>query len=167
MGSGAASPSAGGSEGHPLATQQVFDLYDKDGDGTINTNMLGTVMRCLGLNPTEEELRHWIHEADVDCSGTLDFKEEFLPLMAAKLCDLDEESELCKAFEPFDRNGDGFIRCTEFRHVLKILGQKSSDEEIDRMMELVGTNDEGHLDYRAFCYTILHEFSLTEMRSQL
>mmetsp|Transcript_82196 Transcript_82196/g.266186 ORF Transcript_82196/g.266186 Transcript_82196/m.266186 type:complete len:161 (+) Transcript_82196:95-577(+) len=147
--------------------KQVFDLYDKDGDGTINTNMLGTVMRCLGLNPTEDEIKAWVNEYDKDCDGTLDFEEEFLPLMKVKIVDLDDEADLCLAFEAFDRDGSGHIAATEFRHVMKILGQKASDEEIDRMLELIGTDDEGLIDYRAFVHTILHDFSLSQIRSEL
>ena len=51
--------------------------------GTISTKELGTVMRSLGQNPTEAELRDMINEVDADGTGTLDFPE-FLTLMARR-----------------------------------------------------------------------------------
>lgn len=41
-------------------------MFDKDGDGTITTKELGTVMKSLGQNPSEEELQDMINEVDVD-----------------------------------------------------------------------------------------------------
>ena len=46
--------------------QEAFSLFDKDGDGTITTKELGTVMRSLGQNPTEAELQDMINEVDAD-----------------------------------------------------------------------------------------------------
>ena len=49
----------------PAPLAQAFSLFDKDGDGTITTKELGTVMRSLGQNPTEAELMVWrcdVHE---------------------------------------------------------------------------------------------------------
>ena len=46
--------------------KEAFDLFDKDGNGVITTQELGTVMRSLGQNPTEGELQDMIHEVDVD-----------------------------------------------------------------------------------------------------
>ena len=38
--------------------KEAFSLFDKDGDGTITTKELGTVMRSLGQNPTEVRNTH-------------------------------------------------------------------------------------------------------------
>lgn len=41
--------------------------------GQITTKELGTVMRSLGQNPSEAELRDMINEVDADSNGTIDF----------------------------------------------------------------------------------------------
>lgn len=62
---------------YPAEFKEAFSLFDKDGDGTITTKELGTVMRSLGQNPTEAELQDMINEVDADgqydiaCSQTL------------------------------------------------------------------------------------------------
>ena len=40
----------------------------------------GTVMKSMGLNPTEAELQDMINEVDADGNGAIDFPE-FLALM--------------------------------------------------------------------------------------
>ena len=49
-----------------LEFKEAFSLFDKDGDGTITPKELGTVMRSLGQNPTEGELKDMINEVDTD-----------------------------------------------------------------------------------------------------
>ena len=46
--------------------REAFSLFDKDGDGTITTKELGTVMKSLGQNPTDDELEEMINEVDAD-----------------------------------------------------------------------------------------------------
>ena len=53
--------------------KEAFSLFDKDGDGTITTKELGTVMRSLGQNPTEAELQDMINEVDADGECTLKY----------------------------------------------------------------------------------------------
>nr|XP_035936726.1 calcium-binding protein 1-like [Halichoerus grypus] len=77
--------------------KEAFSLFDKDGDGTVTTKELGTVMRSLGQNPTEAELQDLINEVDADSNGTTDFPE-FLTVMARKVKDTDSEEEIREAF---------------------------------------------------------------------
>ena len=102
----------------------AFSLFDKgmyisltqDGDGSITTKELGTVMRSLGQNPTEAELQDMVNEIDADGDGTIDFPE-FLTMMARKMKDTDSEEEIKEAFRVFDKDGNGFISAAELRHV--------------------------------------------------
>ena len=73
-----------GSEEQIENYKEAFLEYDKDGSGNINIKELGTVMRTLGENPTEDELQNLINKFDEDGNGTMEFTE-FLCLMAAKV----------------------------------------------------------------------------------
>ena len=77
--------------------REAFELFDKNGDGTITVIELGTVMRNLGSNPTETELQDMINEVDADGNGTLEF-DEFCNLMASKMNETNSEEELKKRF---------------------------------------------------------------------
>ena len=46
--------------------RSAFDLFDKDGSGAISKEELGTVMRNLGMTPTDDELREQIRMHDAD-----------------------------------------------------------------------------------------------------
>ena len=129
--------------------KEAFSLFDKDGDGTITTKELGTVMRSLGQNPTEAELQDMINEVDQDGSGTIDFPE-FLTLMARKMQDSDSEEEIKEAFRVFDKDGNGFISAAELRHVMTNLGEKLTDEEVDEMIREADVDGDGQINYEEF-----------------
>lgn len=95
--------------------KEAFYLFDRDGDGTIDSHELGTVLRSLGHQPTEDEIEDMMKEADLDGNGAIDF-EEFLQMMpAASRNERDEnaEEEMREAFQIFDADGNGKItrRC--------------------------------------------------------
>ncbi|KAL7009648.1 hypothetical protein EMMF5_000556 [Cystobasidiomycetes sp. EMM_F5] len=129
--------------------KEAFSLFDKDGDGTITTKELGTVMRSLGQNPTEAELQDMINEVDTDSNGTIDFPE-FLTMMARKMKDTDSEEEIKEAFKVFDKDGNGFISAAELRHVMTNLGEKLSDTEVEEMIREADVDGDGQINYDEF-----------------
>jgi Ca2+-binding EF-hand superfamily protein len=53
-------------------TRAAFNVFDKDGSGTISADELRQVMKSLGENLTDEEIDEMIREADKDRNGTID-----------------------------------------------------------------------------------------------
>lgn len=45
---------------------EAFNHFDKDNSGHITTKELGTLMKSLGENPTENELQRIINTVDID-----------------------------------------------------------------------------------------------------
>jgi calmodulin len=129
--------------------KEAFSLFDKDGDGTITTKELGTVMRSLGQNPTESELQDMINEVDADGNGTIDFPE-FLTMMARKMKDTDSEEEIREAFRVFDKDGNGFVSEAELRHVMTNLGEKLTDDEVAEMIREADLDGDGQVNYQEF-----------------
>lgn len=88
--------------------KEVFSMFDKDGDGTIDADELGTVMGSLGVNPSDAEIQQMIEEVDTDKNGTIDFSE-FCALMASKAGAVDPDVEAATVFGMIDKDKDGFI----------------------------------------------------------
>ena len=56
---------------------EAFLLYDNRGDGKISVSLIGDVMRALGQNPTESEVKKLVHEHRADERVSF---ETFLPI---------------------------------------------------------------------------------------
>lgn len=50
----------------------AFQVFDRDGSGTINTEELKQVMKSIGESLTDEEIEDMMDEADKDRNGTID-----------------------------------------------------------------------------------------------
>ena len=47
-----------------LEYRDAFALFDKRGDGKIDSDQIGDVLRALNLNPTEADVKKIINEVD-------------------------------------------------------------------------------------------------------
>lgn len=131
--------------------KEAFALFDKDGDGTIGTNELGSAMRALGQNPTDAELADMIKEMDADGNGEIDFNE-FLGMMTRNRggADAQEAEEIRQAFRQFDADGDGFIGAVELGKMMASLGETLTGEEIGQMITGADLDGDGRVNLKEF-----------------
>lgn len=128
--------------------KEAFTLFDKDNNGTISKQELSTVMRSLGLSPSEQEVTDLMNEIDLNGNKSIEFSE-FLTLMSRQLKQNDSEMELLEAFKVFDKNGDGYISSAELKHVLTSIGEKLSDAEVDEILKEVA-DGQGQINIEQF-----------------
>ena len=55
--------------------KQTFELFDRNGDKSIDREELGEVFRSLGQHYTEQEIIEMIREIDTDKNDSVDFNE--------------------------------------------------------------------------------------------
>ncbi len=154
--------------------RQAFKLFDHDDNGTITADELGTVMRSLGQNPTDEDLATMIAELDADGNGNIDFAE-FLFKMARSQRDTDSEEEIREAFRVFDIDGSGLISSAELLHVMTNLGERKTAADADLTIAEADSNGDGGINYDEFVFmqknnrrrTMLRQRSLEENYSSV
>jgi len=134
--------------------QEAFLLYDNRGDGRIPVSLIGDVMRALGQNPTESEVKKLVHEHQA--SERVSF-EIFLPILQA-ICgkrSTDTTEDFVEGLRHFDKDGNGFISSAELRHLLTTLGERLNDEEVEQL--LVNQEDsQGNINYEEFVRTVMN-----------
>ena len=130
-------------------------MFDKDGDGTIDSDELANVLQVLGMNPNKEELEILLGSVDADRNGVIDLYE-FIDVMRGHLHHGSHDgapttdSELREAFALFDKDGNGLISPEELKGALLNLGEKMDDQEIGAMVGAADKDGNGQIDYEEF-----------------
>jgi|TARA_B110000208_G_scaffold190119_1_gene253236 calmodulin len=104
--------------------KEAFNLFDRDGTGTIPIGDLGTVVRALGLNPTEAEVADLEVQVDPARKGYVQFAD-FLTMMAQRPIEADTEADIIDAFRAFDTTNGGGVHKAELKRILTRLGEEN------------------------------------------
>lgn len=89
--------------------QRTFESFDKENNGYISTEMVGTILEMLGTNVNETELKAIIEEVDDGGDGKLEFVE--FALLASRFLGEEEEDfdrvqmEMKECFRLYDKTG--------------------------------------------------------------
>ena len=134
--------------------KEAFDMFDRDKDGKININELSNVMKALGYNLTEKEVSEIMGENDNDNDGKLKL-EEVLFLVNNRSKEIDTEDELIEAFRLFDKEGKGYIGIDEIKHLLLMLGESMTNEEIEEIITQADLDGDGKVSYQDFAKLML------------
>ena len=136
--------------------REAFQAFDKDGNGSITTKELGTVMRSLGQNLSEAEIKEMIDIVDEDKNGTIDF-QEFLHLMARKMKIIDKEEELLDAFNILDRDGSGKISKYQLRYIILSTESGLNGNEIEEILKKTDFDEDGNINLNDFIKILMSQ----------
>uniref|UniRef100_A0A0D3DYT7 EF-hand domain-containing protein n=1 Tax=Brassica oleracea var. oleracea TaxID=109376 RepID=A0A0D3DYT7_BRAOL len=119
----------------PTELKRVFQMFDKNGDGSITNKELSETLRSLGIHISDKELTY-----------VEEFGELYKSIMIQDEDEIGDE-DMKEAFNVFDQNGDGFITVDELKTVLSSLGLKQGKtlEECRKMIMQVEVDGDGRL----------------------
>jgi len=134
-----------------LEYKEAFDMFDKDGGGTISASEIVKIMKNFGYPIKKAEAQKMIAEIDDNGDGEIDF-EEFVTLMEKQTNYVEETDEelVLRAFKSFDKDHDGKITNYEFKYILTQMGNKFSDDELKELFEECNLDITGILNYQDF-----------------
>jgi len=137
--------------------EDVFRIFDKNGDGTISVDELRVVLRSLGHNPSEQQIQESFARVDTDNNGHLNLPE-FVKMMDGMTDTSD--AALRTAFEVFDKDHDGSVSPDELAFVLRSVGMEVNMED---MQEVVKRNDKDR-DGRISIDEFVHSMDKEDMK---
>ena len=143
-------------EGQLHEFREAFQQFDADKSGSIDRMELKALCAWVGQSTEDSEIDEMMLLADPDASGELDFWE-FACLMAHKMGDVNPDKTLMSAFAIFDQNGDGTMSADELKEEMNELGEKASEEDIERVLSRIDTNNDGAVDYNEFATVMTKE----------
>ncbi|GAB4834246.1 Probable calcium-binding protein cml13 [Ancistrocladus abbreviatus] len=129
------------------AMREAFLLFDTDGDGRVSPSDLGIIMRSLGANPTQAQLKNIVTQEEL--TGPFDF-ERFMELMSKYMRPEQFEEELRDAFRVIDKDSTGYVAVSDLRHVLTNIGEKLEPVEFDEWIQEIGVGSDGRFQYEEF-----------------
>jgi len=147
-----------GSEGLPLqheggptqyeieSARELFQLFDEDYSGTIDSEEMVNCLQGLGFNPSRADCASLM--ASMPARGA-DF-DTFVKLawdQKEVLHHEDDQAALLQAFQLFDTDGRGWLSIAEIRHIMQSYGEPLSEDELTDMVERLDDDGDGIITF--------------------
>lgn len=143
---------------------QLFEHEDRR--GLIEVRDVGTIVRGMGLNPTEAVVARIIErieepEATGFVSGAklsdvimqMVMSSEFEGTIQAR----ETEATIIAAFELLDRDRRGYLEAAYLKEVLTTMGERFNHEEMLEMINAASDPETGHVYYEDFAVLLASE----------
>ncbi|KAF9273896.1 hypothetical protein BGZ68_001105 [Mortierella alpina] len=134
-----------------IELKEAFNLYDRKGTGSISSSELGSLLRAIGQNPSEAEIKDLISQAEPTLSFDAFSK---IALRADGFKPAATVDQLVEGFKVFDPQDNGTISAEDLRRVLTTMGEALSEKEIDELMAEAKIEN-GMINYEEFVRNLL------------
>ncbi|XP_021965690.1 myosin light chain alkali [Folsomia candida] len=130
----------------------AFSIYDFEGNDTVDAFDMGSVLRSLGLIPTQKSVEKFGGQKK---KGVKKLKvEEFLTVFsqAKKDKDIGNVEDFRECLKLYDKSEDGTMIFDELKHILASMGEKLELEEVDEIIKdcAVPPDEDGFTPYGIF-----------------
>jgi hypothetical protein len=123
--------------------QGIFNLFDRDGNGTIDVDELEVLMKKLGYQPKREKLEQIIMEVDHNKDGELQFGEFCLFIKKIKEGGIHGggyQEALATQIDELSGSADGYVGAEDIKMMMQVFaettGQTISEEDIQDILVL-------------------------------
>ena len=115
--------------------REIFTLFDKDCDGFVSVEELGTMMRAMGANPSDAEVDKLKKDIDQGNTGKFD-QNSFMSTVAKRPKDAETIDDLIEALTVISGEGDKAIgiRAERFKYYMANRGEQIAANEIDEIL---------------------------------
>ncbi|KAL5254892.1 hypothetical protein ACHWQZ_G014364 [Mnemiopsis leidyi] len=144
--------------------RELFESFDKNGDGDISADELKCVLKSLGEKVKTRYCKNMIKMYDKNRTKRMEFKE-FLDMMAnvfqyhlshpegqsnTNAADVATNRRLEELFDSLDVDESGFIDAEEIIKLTEKLGEKMSLEEVKELISQVDKDGDGRVNKDEF-----------------
>ena len=128
----------------------IFNMYDIENSGKINSGDVRSLLLNMGYNPSNEDIIEFLKLADKTNTGVVS-KENFIKALHEKYTiPQNHLEEIKEAFKIFDMDNDGKITFKDFRNILNHFGENINDDEIDKIFKFIDADNNGLIDFNDF-----------------
>jgi len=138
-----------------------FDTLDRDNTGVVCVKNIDESMKALGVGKTDSEVAAMVKRFDVHNTGSISF-DEFCIMMGPAYYDESIERtssagkkqswefELRLIFQAFDLERTGTINKKELREIMRRLGTKIDEKELEATLGAADENGDGVIDWEVW-----------------
>ena len=129
---------------------EIFDLYDTENNGYIETEQALGMLASIGRNLEPEDENEFLTLADPRKEGHVS-KQSFIDSVESMYTIPDDYiPEIKEAFDFFDKDHDGKISCKEFKNMLIKLSKEYKEKDVDELFKIVDLNVDGYINIDEF-----------------
>ncbi|KAL4574588.1 hypothetical protein LXL04_021422 [Taraxacum kok-saghyz] len=130
--------------------KDIFTRFDLDSDGSLTHLELAALFRAVGLKPGNET-DDLVAKLDANGNGSIEF-EELLNAIFPNPTDevFIDHDQLMKAFQLFDKDGDGSITPLELASQMAKMGHPLTYRELNDLMNDIDTDGDGIISFHEF-----------------
>ena len=129
---------------------EIFDMWDLDGDNKVKSNEIRPILCAMGREPTHDNIMDFLFIADKDNTGIIN-KEDFMKALdEVFFLSEDAVDQAIDAFKFFDIDNSGKINQNVLKDILLKFVDGYSEKDVQNIFKLINFDMDGNFDYEEF-----------------